>query len=75
MYQKENKLKKKTNAISFVLSGFLIHALVFCVELLDVHLLSLFSELITVIMHVINMSLGSACQTSLGPHILTTAPD
>ena len=44
----KKKIKsKKTNAISFVISGFLIHALVFGVELLDVHLLSLFSELIT----------------------------
>ena len=25
--------------------------------------------------HVIGMSLGSACQTSLGPHILTIVPD
>ena len=27
------------------------------------------------IKHVIKMSLGGACQTSLGPHIFTTAPD
>ena len=25
--------------------------------------------------HVIKMSLGGACQTSLGPHIFTIAPD
>ena len=25
--------------------------------------------------HVIKMSLGGACQTSLGPHIFTTTPD
>ena len=45
-----------------------------CVEglkmLLDVLMVSM-----RILMHVIKMSLGSACQTSLGPHIFTIMPD
>ena len=41
LYQKWNKFLK-TNAISLVLSGFLVHALLFGVEFLDLHLLSVF---------------------------------
>ena len=32
-------------------------------------------SLVGAIFHVIKMSLGGACQTSLGPHIFTIAPD